>query len=75
MAKVQTRRTISFSFELVELIKVQARKDRVSLAQWVSELTRKELTKRGVKVPRQWFGPTRTPKRRTRPTRDTRVWP
>jgi hypothetical protein len=55
MAKVQTRRTISFNRNLYEVIKEHSAKDGVSTASWVAKLIRKELARRGVEMPSQWF--------------------
>ncbi len=55
MAKIQSRRTISFNAQLVGHIKAQAARDGLSLSNWVANLVRAELERRGVKPPAQWF--------------------
>ena len=54
MAKVQTRRTISFNRNLYERIKEQSAADGISTANWVSKLITAELRKRGITVPSDW---------------------
>lgn len=55
MAKVQTRRTISFNRDLFELIHQAAEQEGKSASQWVTEAVRARLKRRGVALPAQYF--------------------
>jgi len=60
MAKQQTRRSISFNRELYEVLHREAAKQQKSATQFVTEIVRNALKKRGVKLPAQYFtGPGR----------------
>lgn len=59
MARVQTRRTVSFNRDLYELIFEVASADGSSVSQWVTNLVRERLRRKGLadRLPEQWFGP------------------